>query len=248
MLGYDLPLTRTRAGESLPLSLFWQAIRALDDGKLTAQIALKDAAGQVIAKTPIDLPAQWVANEFIRGQYDILLPSDVTANAAGLWVILDGEEVQLGEIAIEVVARNFTKPAVANEQAARLGDAVDFIGYEIGEIGATAPITLYWHARQPLETSYTAFVHVLNDAWQVVAQRDAVPVNGTRPTTGWVAGEYIVDAYEIPLEADIAAGEYKIEIGMYDAATGQRLAVYNNLGNEILERHVLLTRQVEVVR
>ncbi|MFQ6059241.1 MAG: hypothetical protein ACE5MB_10245, partial [Anaerolineae bacterium] len=46
-----------------------------------------------------------------------------------------------------------------------------------------------------------------------------------RPTTGWLPGEVITDEYAIPVDSDAPPGDYVLEIGMYDALTGERLPV-----------------------
>jgi hypothetical protein len=54
-----------------------------------------------------------------------------------------------------------------------------------------------------------------------VAQRDSVPADWTRPTRGWVAGEYVLDHHELELPHGTAG--LRLRIGLYDPATGQRL-------------------------
>ena len=55
------------------------------------------------------------------------------------------------------------------------------------------------------------------------AQSDAVPAEWTRPTTGWLPGEYVLDRHAIILPADLPAGKYDLVAGLYDPATGERL-------------------------
>ncbi len=52
-----------------------------------------------------------------------------------------------------------------------------------------------------------------------------MPRGGTYPTSRWRPGEVVTDPYEITLPADLPPGEYPIEVGLYIAETGQRLAV-----------------------
>jgi hypothetical protein len=68
--------------------------------------------------------------------------------------------------------------------------------------------------------NYTAFVHVLGPDGDLLAQADRVPAEGARPTTGWLPGEVIADAYDLPL-----AGAAALRVGLYDAATGERLGM-----------------------
>jgi len=74
------------------------------------------------------------------------------------------------------------------------------------------------------EKSYSVFVHI-SDADRVWAQSDGVPQNWSRPTTGWVEGEYVVDERAITLPPDAPRGEYVIYVGMADAVTGERVKI-----------------------
>jgi hypothetical protein len=66
----------------------------------------------------------------------------------------------------------------------------------------------------------TAFVHLLNADGEIVAQRDHIPADGTRPTTGWLPGEIVADSYRLPLPP---GGPYTLAVGLYDAASGMRI-------------------------
>jgi hypothetical protein len=70
---------------------------------------------------------------------------------------------------------------------------------------------------------YTVFNHLLDAQGRLVGQKDSQPVQGTRPTTSWRSGEYLVDNYEIPVRTDGTEGPYTLEIGLYQVSTGQRL-------------------------
>ena len=49
------------------------------------------------------------------------------------------------------------------------------------------------------------------------------PAAGHRPTTGWTAGEYIVDAHTLRLPDDVSEGDYRVLIGLYDETSLARL-------------------------
>jgi hypothetical protein len=68
-------------------------------------------------------------------------------------------------------------------------------------------------------------VHLLNSGSKVVAQRDLQPQAGAAPTTTWLPGEILTDAYTLSLPGDLPPGDYRLIAGMYNAASGQRLAV-----------------------
>jgi hypothetical protein len=67
------------------------------------------------------------------------------------------------------------------------------------------------------------FTHLLDSGSVVVAQRDAEPADNLRPTTSWKVGEQVQDNYGIAIPADLPAGSYTLEIGMYDGARRSHL-------------------------
>jgi hypothetical protein len=86
--------------------------------------------------------------------------------------------------------------------------------------GDTLSLRTFWQVEQPFTADYFIFVHVLNAAGQKVAQRDAPPWQGRFPTSSWRVGTLIVDLNDLPLPADLPAGDYTLVVGMFDPATG----------------------------
>jgi len=94
-------------------------------------------------------------------------------------------------------------------------------------------VSLSWRSLQPTDTDYTVFLHLIDEDRRVWTQQDSQPVGGSRPTTSWDPGEEISDNHGLPLPPDIPAGEYQIELGLYDAATGQRVSIFTEQGGMI---------------
>jgi hypothetical protein len=65
----------------------------------------------------------------------------------------------------------------------------------------------------------------------VVSQVDHVPGGGAFPSTGWLPGEVISDQFSVALPGSEAPAQ--VEIGVYDAATGERLPVVNQSGQAV---------------
>ena len=65
------------------------------------------------------------------------------------------------------------------------------------QAGAPLTVTLYWRALGSTTAPHVVFVHLLNEAGQVIAQHDGPPAGGERPTTGWVEQEYIADVHTL---------------------------------------------------
>ena len=119
-------------------------------------------------------------------------------------------------------------PAGAIRLDAEFGGQIRLLGAVTGQDSAqpgdVLALTLYWQATAPVKRDYTVFVHLLGQHDRVLAQRDAAPGLGARPTSQWTPGQVVADPYLLALpEAAYAPDEAVWEVGLYDAATGQRL-------------------------
>jgi mannosyltransferase len=91
---------------------------------------------------------------------------------------------------------------------------------------AALQIQLHWMTDAPLETRYKVFVQLLNSDGVLVAQRDSEPSGGQALTTLWQPNETVTDNHALLIPSDLAAGEYTLIIGLYDANNpNDRLAV-----------------------
>jgi hypothetical protein len=90
--------------------------------------------------------------------------------------------------------------------------------------GGTISLTLYWQATGTSPQPYTVFVHLIDPlSGSLHGQGDAEPAGGLLPTTGWIRDEYLVDPHTVTADAAMPPGTYRVAVGLYDAATGQRL-------------------------
>jgi hypothetical protein len=133
-------------------------------------------------------------------------------------------------------------------QDLRLGEGVELLAYEVdgllGEPGGAVDLTLYWASRLRIEEDYTVFTHLIDAEDRLWAQQDNQPQEGEHPTSRWREGEVITDRYHLLLPDDIPAGQYRLEVGMYQWQTGERLGVFQG-GQEAGDR-VLLVSEITV--
>ena len=92
-----------------------------------------------------------------------------------------------------------------------------------------------------MDTPFTVFTHVLDSSSQIWGQLDQPPRGGAHPTTAWLPGEYVEDPYVIGVDPQAPPGQYVIEVGFYDAATGRRLPVADAAGRSPGDRVLLPT-------
>ncbi|NDJ51719.1 MAG: hypothetical protein GYB68_01390, partial [Chloroflexi bacterium] len=89
--------------------------------------------------------------------------------------------------------------------------------------GQPIRVAVRWEAEQAIETSYTMFAHLLDGDGNLVAQYDAVPGGGLLPTIVWEPGEPVEGRWAVLLGSEVAPGSYTLILGLYDAASGERL-------------------------
>ena len=99
--------------------------------------------------------------------------------------------------------------------------------------GETITLTLQWEAWGSPSANYQVFVHLLGAEPQPVAQGDGPPLMGNYPTRVWAPGEVVTDPHPIVLPADLAPGQYRLLVGMYDLETMARLARLDGEGDSI---------------
>jgi 4-amino-4-deoxy-L-arabinose transferase-like glycosyltransferase len=256
LVGYDRALRRIRTGDRLRTVLYWRAPGAVPQ-KMTVMLTL---AGEGTPQ-PLEPPANRDEHSFVT-LCEIKVPAALPAGTHALAVTLIDAEgravgpvVPLGEIEVHrrEDAASVEQPSLVS--GATLGDEIVLTGYDLPEEsflgGESVPLTLYWKAAEEIGSSYTVFVHVLGDVYNsrrenfIWGQVDRIPLGGTYPTSAWSPGTQMKDAYLVPLDSDAPGGEYLLEVGMYDAATGERLPIGGPDGVSIGDSLILAPIRIE---
>jgi hypothetical protein len=87
--------------------------------------------------------------------------------------------------------------------------------------GQTLTLETVWQATQAIDFDYNVFIHITDDAGNLVAQLDGQPLPD-RPMTTWRTGEVLPARYELTIPAD-APPSLHVRLGLYNWQTGQRL-------------------------
>jgi 4-amino-4-deoxy-L-arabinose transferase-like glycosyltransferase len=262
LLGYDLPRQRIQAGEQLPLTLHWQALRAIGADLITFNRLLdqrqdvwggQDRRVRGVYTTFLWAPGEIVTDPFFI-QVDPETPDGIYHLAVGLYLpvgqapvslplLVDGHLTDVGQVTIGPIKVGGPPPGLTLASAAPqvslnqpFGDApnLTLLGYDLETARDAASIKLYWRSEAPLMTDYTTFVHVLDEAGGVVAQKDQPPLGGAYPTSLWDTGEIIADEIVVPLLPHLPAGDYRLAVGLYEFQSGQRLVVPGSPNNSVL--------------
>ena len=127
-----------------------------------------------------------------------------------------------------VPAKVAETPAVSLD--ARFGTVIRLDGFAVLQKvvgpGDIVQLTLFWRAAERVPERYKVFVHLYNDAGELVAQTDSEPGATLRPTNTWAPGERITDRYGVFIPSDAPEGVYALTVGLYDLTDPRnRLAV-----------------------
>jgi len=107
--------------------------------------------------------------------------------------------------------------------AAAFGAALQLRGFDLADAatpGTTLDIRLYWGVESAPQAPYALFIHLAGADGRLYAQSD--PLLGTN---GWMADRYYTTPLALALPPDLPPGAYRLIIGLYDPASGQRLAL-----------------------
>ncbi len=245
LAGYSQAARDFKSGDVIHLFLY---TIAPDGGQAT--VSLLDGAGALWAERTVLLP---VSPEMSRQQIDLLVPPEALTGRYR-FAVRDaaGQPAPFGALTIRQRQTDLLTKAnvtIANRLDVAFDSGVRLLGYELS--GAARPgealaLTLYWSADGPLPQRYKVFTHLLGETFNAAGgnflwgQSDAEPAANTRPTTGWRAGEVVVDEHTIPIAADAPPGTYTIEVGLYEPVGGGRLAVIGEDGG-VVGDHVIVT-------
>jgi 4-amino-4-deoxy-L-arabinose transferase-like glycosyltransferase len=236
--GYDLPVRRHAAGGVALLALQWSAAPGEDvwlhlqtaDGHTLLRRQLPVGEGATRLHLPVPL-----AQGLPRSRLQLSLEDAAGARQA------------LGEL--QVVGRRGPAVSAVEPQGSSIGgltlQAYSLHAPRNASAGDAVVVDLLWRADTTPPRDYTVFVHVLGAAFNpatngpVWGQSDAQPAAGLWPTDVWAAGDTYLDRHIIRLPVDAPAGEYQLEVGLYDGQTGERAPVLGVDGAALGDRLVL---------
>lgn len=244
LLGCDMAADSVAPGQRVSPLVYWEATQSIR-GDYRVRLWLEGAGGGTFG-TSEHAPAggqyptgAWKAGDVVTGWYDLTVPADIPNGKYSLMLALVdarlgdilGESIALVDLTVEGRIRRFDVPEdIHRPQHADFEGQIELLGYSLelddGREALLLKLATYWRALSPMSDSYKIFVHVVDSHGRIVAQKDAVPGDGTAPTNGWLAGEVFVENTAIALASPPSAADFTLRIGWYEAESGRRLNVY----------------------
>jgi hypothetical protein len=221
LLGWTLPARPWRPGDVAELDLLWQS-EVVGERPLPITLDLYDDAGMVVAQQAVMPGEAGIGRDKVQWR----LPAELVTGHYVVNLTAGEQTFALGEWQIDAPEHRFAAPDVAQTAVFTVPFAslVGVNGWDTAVApGETLEVELVWLALATADASYRVFVHLVDGAGALIAQSDAIPDHWTRPTTGWLPGEYIRDRHTLTLPPEAPPAPYTLRLGWYDPTTGQRV-------------------------
>jgi hypothetical protein len=237
-IGTDAPPDPIISGDPWTLAMEWTStsnrLPALD---VQWEWAQND---RVVYSTTLPLnlysTEQWRKDEVLQSKYDFRLPITMPNGVYDLrFKVIDRASRQplrdrstlLTTVKVASRPRDFAVPLADYPLAVQFDDLAKLIGADVNQSGTHITVTLFWQGQTMTTTNYTAFVQLINADGSIAQQIDRWQIALDAPTSTWLPRQVIADQYvfEVPSSAD-SPGSPRIGVGLYDAATGERLPAF----------------------
>ena len=243
--GFATDWPTTAPGGSVALTIQWKVPLIHTSG--TMPLILVSQNGKILASDN-GLPLQGRLPNFTTNSswFDrrvLPISADAEPGPADIIIAADDKKFVLGQVQVIGFQRITERPEIANPFKAQFGTIVVLLGYKLDApehitSQSTLDLTLYWqaHIDGSPGKDYVVTVQILDQNGRLIGQNDSVPVNGTRPTSGWLEGEYVVDLHPITFR-ETYSGPATIQVALYDPVTFERLKTSEGLDAVILPIH-----------
>jgi hypothetical protein len=245
LIGAKIGLDKVRPGERVPVTVYWQALRpmAVNYSVFVHLIGRNyEIAGQFNSYPGLGLRPTTTLQpgQIVKDTYPVLVnggsqaPTRLLVNA-GLFNIKEagrpglpainpaGQEVgpTIGQLKLIPVRW----PPAGAPVLANFADHIALESYAVEGCAAQAKsctVTFKWLAQGRPAADYTVFIQLWQGERQI-AGFDGPPLQNDYPTGLWEAGEVIIDPHRLDLSG-VSPGEYRLVAGLYQLASGERLA------------------------
>ena len=251
-LGYDTSLSRVISqGTSYRARLCWQVLKpttrnAAFSVKLFGPSS-KDVGGRTsipglghfpsalwrVGDTFCDLMDVPVNEPLVAGQVyneEVVVSDARKGNANWTATTPGGQAVEtpiVGQVSSPAGDMSATLSDSVNWQHAAISfpQLADLGGYSVEGVlaaGQTFKLNVLWLSNGSIRGDWHEFIHLVN-ASSSLSLGDGPPRQGNYPTWAWSTGEKIAESWTLTLPADLASGDYSVQIGFYNPTTGERL-------------------------
>lgn len=201
------PPATLRTGDSFGIGVTWLAGKTLPQ---TLPVTLHTPSGILPMRACRDYPLERLEpGQQLTVTYQARLPVDHPVGRGSLTLRVADQTVWSGEIETQGVTRSFTVPALNVPLTIEFEDQISLRGAQIEERTEMVEVSLAWQVTGALRSEYTVFIHLVDQAGQIIGQVDQ-PLD--QAGVGWGVGEVRLETYRIarPREG------YTVRVGLYD--------------------------------
>jgi 4-amino-4-deoxy-L-arabinose transferase-like glycosyltransferase len=234
-IGTEIPPDPIISGDPWTLAMEWAStsdrLPALD---VQWELAQND---RVVYSTTLPLNPystdQWRKGEVLQSKYDFRVPITLADGAYDLrFKVIDrasgkplnDRSTLAATVNVASRPREFAAPNVTHLLDVAFDDVAKLAGADVARSGGQMTVTLFWQGQVVTTTNYTAFVQLINPDGSIVQQIDRWQIAFDAPTGTWLPGQVIADQYAF----EVSSGSPQIGVGMYNAATGERLPAFES--------------------
>ena len=241
LLGYDLPDETLQPGDTLEVTLYWQATGETDQN-YALFVHLLDEQDLIVAQKNThpglgNFPtSRWRVGDSFAETYRLLVPETAYAPAAGplevgLYLPETGQRLRtpggadnrrFGGVTVQSRGGSIPNPTRFNFE-----NEIALRGYEMDtrtlRPGETLTLTLYWETLSDMENNYSIFIHVQGEDGEIWARTDSWLLSDETPTAVWEVDRRMKSHHPLILDPNTPPGVYDVKIGLYQSQNGQRL-------------------------
>jgi mannosyltransferase len=229
LVGYEGP-EGVRAGDHLPLTLYWQADRTPQhDYDVVLWLRARDGpdfAWHWASQSP---PAsQWPAGQIVSQSFDVwvlggtpplrydLVVQPLYASAAGVALSLVGRDVTIGSIVVDKPLVPQRPPQMDHEPWANFGNLLQLVGCwwvpHRTQAGEEIRLELLWRAWDAPLPMLDSTVELRDAHGRVAASERGSYVSSAYPSTLWESEEFVRDLHSLRIPEHIGPGDYSLTV------------------------------------
>jgi 4-amino-4-deoxy-L-arabinose transferase-like glycosyltransferase len=135
----------------------------------------------------------------------------------------------------------------AGERRIDFGTRIELEGFSARELlawPAAFEFVYDWRCLRRIAADLRVYARLTGPDGQTAYQQDHWPLNGRSKTSEWNAGENVRERFVVVLPQSLAKGKYKVMVGWFDIATGDRLPIVNPISTD--KNHLAAVAEINV--
>jgi len=250
IVGASVTQTNVHPGDPLNISLAWQSPQASPDpGNPVMELAGPVQSTLIPSLVPLDgrWPLErWRRGESVADQRTLIVPNETPPGSYQLRIrdtAKSESSLDIASITVEPRQRRMEPLTVRAASDAVFGSRFRMVGYDLRnrrpDAGDNVELGITWQATAAPTVRHVVVVSLIDpDTNRVVVRRESEPSDGTRPTTGWSNGEYVVDNHRVRTSRDLPRGRYRVRVDVVERDSGRYLLDANGSPGIVLAAEV----------